>query len=83
MARVIAPVATMLNPELAVIGGAVAKSVGVRVADIADRLPQFTSTPPRLAVSTPGEAIVSTGAVRHALGYVEEHALDLHPKNLH
>ena len=77
MARVIAPVATVINPELVVIGGAVANSAGVLLEDIADRLKKFTVTPPRLAVSPLGDSIVTVGAVRCALDYVEKNSLDL------
>lgn len=77
MARVIGAVATILNPELVVIGGAVAKSAGVLLEPIAERLDEFTATPPRLAVSPLGESIVAVGAVRSALDYVENNSLDL------
>ena len=77
MARVIGTVATMFNPELVVIGGAVANSAGVLLGPITERLPEFTATPPRVAVSPLGDAMVTVGAVRAALDYVEEHSLDL------
>ncbi|MDQ4047404.1 MAG: ROK family protein [Actinomycetota bacterium] len=77
MARVIAPVATVMNPELVVIGGAVANSAGVLLEDIAARLKKLTVTPPRLAVSPLGDSIVTVGAVRCALDYVEKNSLDL------
>jgi predicted NBD/HSP70 family sugar kinase len=77
MARVIGSVATMINPELVVIGGAVANSAGVLLEPIAARLPEFTATPPRVAVSPLGDSIVTVGAVRRALDYVETNTLDL------
>lgn len=77
MARVVGAVGTFLNPELVVIGGAVAGSAGVLLAPIAERLAEFTATPPRVAVSPLGDAIVTVGAVRCALDYVERHSLDL------
>ena len=77
MARVIGAVATIINPELVVIGGAVANSAGVLLEPIADRLKEFTATPPRVAVSPLGDAIVTVGAVRCALDYVEKNSLDL------
>jgi predicted NBD/HSP70 family sugar kinase len=77
MARVIGTVATMLNPELVVIGGAVANSAGVLLAPISERLPHFTATPPRVAVSPLGDAVVTVGAVRGALDFVEANSLDL------
>ena len=77
MARVIGTVATMLNPELVVIGGGVANSAGPMLPDIRSRLAQFTATPPRVELSPLGEAIVAAGAVRCALDYVERNSLDL------
>ncbi|WP_017200138.1 ROK family protein [Arthrobacter sp. M2012083] len=77
MARVIGAVATIHNPELVVIGGAVAKSAGALLDPIADRLPQFTATPPRLAVSPLGDSVVTMGAVRSALDFVEKETLDI------
>lgn len=77
MARVIGAVATLLNPELVVIGGAVANSAGVLLEPIAERLKEYTATPPRVAVSPLGDSIVTVGAVRCALDYVEKNTLDL------
>lgn len=77
MARIIATVATLINPELVVIGGAVAGSASVLLETITQRLAGYTATPPRVAVSPLGDSIVTVGAVRHALDYVESHSLDL------
>ncbi|WP_411373963.1 ROK family protein [Arthrobacter sp. MPF02] len=77
MARVIGTVGTMWNPELVVIGGGVARSAGVMLGPISDRLSRFTATPPRVAVSPLGDSVVTVGAVRGALDYVEKHSLDL------
>ncbi|MEV8183950.1 ROK family protein [Specibacter sp. NPDC078692] len=77
MARVIGAVATIHNPELVVIGGAVAKSAGALMDPIAEQLPQFTATPPRLAVSPLGDSVVTMGAVRSALDFVEKETLDI------
>lgn len=82
MARVIGSVSIMVNPELVVIAGAVAESARAIVPAIEGYLAEFTSAPPRVEASTLGDAIVSIGAVRRALDYVEEHALDLHPGSL-
>ncbi|GGG69329.1 transcriptional regulator [Kocuria dechangensis] len=82
MARIIALLATFFNPRLLVIAGAVAEPAAVLVGPIRERLPRYTATPPEVAVSTLGEAVVSLGAVRMALDHVEQHALDLelHPR---
>jgi predicted NBD/HSP70 family sugar kinase/predicted transcriptional regulator len=77
MARVIGSIATMINPELVVIGGAVANSAGVLLEPIARHLKEYTVTPPRVAVSPLGDSIVTVGAVRCALDYVEKNTLDL------
>ena len=77
MARVIGAVATIINPELVVIGGAVANSAGVLLEPITERLTKYTATPPRVAVSPLGDSIVTVGAVRCALDYVEKNTLDL------
>ena len=77
MARVVGAVATLLNPELVVIGGAVANSADMLLGAITERLAQFTATPPRVAVSPLGDSIVTVGAVRRALDYVEQNSLDL------
>jgi len=76
-ARVVAMLGILFNPELVVLGGAVAEAARALLPDIEKHLAGFTSTPPRVAVSSLGDAIVSVGAVRHALNYVEQHALDL------
>jgi len=77
MARVIAAIASLINPEQVVIGGAVAQSAAALLPGINAALPRFTATPPRVSVSPLGDAIVTVGAVRHALDFVEAHALDL------
>jgi predicted NBD/HSP70 family sugar kinase len=77
LARIIGAVSTLLNPELVVIGGAVANSAGVLLEPIGRRLTELTATPPRVAVSPLGDSIVTVGAVRAALDYVERHSLDL------
>lgn len=77
MARVIASVAIMVNPEQVVIGGAVAESAGALLPGITALLPRFTATVPRVTVSPLGDSIVTVGAIRHALDYVEANALDL------
>lgn len=77
MARVVALVATLMDPELVVIGGAVAESAAVLLPPLRVELAQFMPTPPRVEVSTLGDAIVNLGAVRLALDHVETHALNI------
>ncbi|MFF0340341.1 ROK family transcriptional regulator [Kribbella sp. NPDC004875] len=76
-ARVVATLGILFNPELVVLGGAVAEGARALLPDLEKELAGYTTTPPRVAVSSLGDAIVSVGAVRHALNYVEQHALDL------
>ncbi|WP_028265159.1 ROK family protein [Arthrobacter sp. MA-N2] len=77
LARVVSTVAILLNPELVVIGGAVADSASALLETAARKLANYTATPPRLAASPLGDAIVGIGAVRHALDHVEKNSLDL------
>ncbi|MBD1537589.1 ROK family protein [Arthrobacter sp. S13_S34] len=79
MARVIGSVSTLANPELVVLAGGVAASARALIPVIEEQLPKFTFTPPRVEASSLGDGIVSIGAIRLALDYVEEHALDLYP----
>ncbi|WP_020385788.1 ROK family protein [Kribbella catacumbae] len=76
-ARVLATLGILFNPELIVIGGAVAAAAESLLPSIRQQLATYTATPPRIAVSSLGDTIVSVGAVRRALNYVEQHALDL------
>ncbi|TLM74624.1 ROK family protein [Pseudarthrobacter sp. NamB4] len=82
MARVIGSVSTLVNPELVVLAGGVAASARALIPVIEEELPKYTFTPPRVEASSLGDGIVSIGAIRLALDYVEEHALDLHPASL-
>ncbi|MFH5878425.1 ROK family protein [Arthrobacter sp. NA-172] len=77
LARVVSTMAIMLNPALVVIGGAVADSASVLLEPTVRKMAKYTATPPRLAASPLGDAIVSIGAVRHALDHVEKNSLDL------
>jgi predicted NBD/HSP70 family sugar kinase len=77
VARVIASVAIMVNPEQVVIGGGVAESASALLPGITALLPRFTATVPRVTISPLGDTIVTVGAVRHALDFVEANALDL------
>ena len=76
-ARVVATLGIIFNPALVVIGGAVAPAARSLLPQIEADLATFTATPPRVTTSSLGDAIVGVGAVRHALNYVETHALDL------
>lgn len=77
VARAVAVLATVFNPELVVLGGAVAGAASALLPGIRAALPALTDTPPRLEVSSLGGDAVALGAVRRALDDVAEHALDL------
>lgn len=75
-ARVCGVLATVLDPELVVFCGGVAQAMEPLADAITERLTSLTYVSPRIACSTLGDAIVTTGAIRLALDHVQEHALD-------
>lgn len=77
MARVVAVLGTILNPELVVLGGAVAEAAAALLPGIRAQLPALTDTPPRVEVSSLGGDAVALGAVRRALDDVAERALEI------
>ncbi|MFQ4149706.1 ROK family protein [Arthrobacter sp. LAPM80] len=77
MARIISLVGTLFDPDVVVIGGAVASSAGGLLGPLEAELARLMPNPPRVEVSTLGDAIVTLGAVRLALDHVELNALDL------
>jgi predicted NBD/HSP70 family sugar kinase len=74
--RSIATMALVLNPELVVIGGGVARAGDALIAPLRRRLEQMARLPPRLEASPLAEQGVVLGAIRHALDHVEPRALD-------
>ena len=76
-ARVIATLATLVNPEIVVLAGAIAEASQVLIPTIEQHLPLHTMVPPTVFASGLGSEIVSIGAVRTALDYTEAHALEL------
>jgi predicted NBD/HSP70 family sugar kinase len=75
MSRVVAILGTVFNPELVVLGGAVASAAAALLPAIRQELPGLTDTPPRVEVSALGGDAVALGAVRRALDHVAEQAL--------
>ena len=75
-ARAIAILALVLNPELVVIGGAVAKAGDLVLEPLARHLARLTRLPPRIEASTLAERGVLVGAIRHALDHVKPRLLD-------
>lgn len=76
-ARIIATLATLVNPEIVVIAGAIAEASRLLLPTIERHLPAHTMVPPTVFTSGLGSEIVSIGAVRTALDYTEAHALEL------
>ena len=74
--RAIVTMALVLNPELVVIGGGVARAGDALIAPLRRRLDQMARLPPRLEASPLAEQGVVLGAIRHALDDVEPRALD-------
>lgn len=75
MARTVAAVSTLLNPEIVIIGGAIAAAGDTLLDPMRHRLLTLTKRPPRLAASTLGDRAVVTGAVRLALDHALAHLL--------
>ena len=75
MARVVAVLSTLLNPELVVLGGAIAPAAARLLPGIRLELQGLTETPADVEVSALGGEAVALGAVRRALDDVAERAL--------
>ncbi|SDO67760.1 Sugar kinase of the NBD/HSP70 family, may contain an N-terminal HTH domain [Nakamurella panacisegetis] len=76
MARVVGVMATMLNPQMVVIGGASAEALELIHDPIAQRLSAYTKQPPQLERTRLGDRGVLLGAVRLALDHVQTHVFD-------
>jgi predicted NBD/HSP70 family sugar kinase len=74
--RAVVTIALVLNPELVVIGGAVADQGELILEPMRRQLHDMARMPPRLESSGLGERIVVVGAIRRALDYVEPQLLD-------
>jgi predicted NBD/HSP70 family sugar kinase len=79
VARALAVLATLLDPELIVIGGAVAAAGDVLLAPLEREVALLTVRPVRLAASSLADRGVLLGAVRVALDDVRPRLLDLQP----
>lgn len=77
MARVVAVLSTLLNPELVVLGGAIAPAAARLLPGIRAALPELTETPAEIEVSGLGGEAVALGAVRRALDDVAERSLEI------
>ncbi|GAA3236171.1 ROK family protein [Pseudonocardia petroleophila] len=79
IARALAVLATLLDPELLVVGGAVAAAGEVLLAPLRREVARVAARPVRLAASTLADRGVLLGAVRVALDDVRPRLLDLRP----
>lgn len=77
MALVVAVISTFTNPDVIILDGAADGQTEMLLPMVGERLPQLTSTPPRVLASGLSGASVELGAVRRALDYVEANAFDL------
>lgn len=76
LARVIAVLASLLNPEHVVIGGAIAQSSDQLLAACVERLPRYAQLLPTVTASRLGGDIVMLGALRSARDTVVAGPLD-------
>jgi len=71
IARVVALLHTFLDPDMVVIGGAVAHAGDVLVESLRRDVGALVAKPPLIVASTLGDHAVVTGAVRRALDHAE------------
>lgn len=67
MARTVAVISTMLNPDVVIIGGAIAVAGDTLLDPVKEAIAPLTKRAPTIAASTLGNHAVSLGAIRHAL----------------
>lgn len=75
LAKGLAPVLLVLDPDLLVLGGGISAAGPDVLAIVARHLARLTLTPPRLELSTLGATATATGAVRLALTDAERRLL--------
>jgi predicted NBD/HSP70 family sugar kinase len=81
LARVVAALASLLNPEHVVIGGAVADSADQLVEICRERLPTYAQLPPTITASRLGGDIVLLGSIRAGINEIATAALDTLPRS--
>ena len=77
LSHVISTLASLLNPDTVVIGGAVAPSIARLAEQIEAKVAATSHFPPRVVASSLAGDIVLTGAVNAALARVGRDALDI------
>lgn len=75
LAKGLAPVLLVLDPDLMVLGGGISQAGSELLAVVERQLSRLTLTPPRLELSALGADATATGAVRLALTDVERRLL--------
>ncbi len=77
-ARVSAVVAEVFDTDLIIFAGGVASAIEPILDLIRQELPDLVDPPaPQVVASLLGHAVVSTGAIRHAIDHVQGHALEI------
>jgi predicted NBD/HSP70 family sugar kinase len=83
VARVVATMASIYDPERVIVAGAVATSCGPLLQLVRDDLARWVDPPGvEVLASDLGADIVTVGAVKRALDHVREHALTIVPAEL-
>lgn len=80
LARVVAALASLLNPERVIVAGAVAASLSQVTEICRERLPEYAQLPPEVTVSALGGDIVLLGAIQAGVADIAAAALDRPPR---
>lgn len=76
--RVCAAIAKAFDSDLIIIAGGVAAAIVPILEIIRQELPALVEPPvPQVVASLLGDGVVSTGALRHVIDHVQEHALEI------
>lgn len=77
-ARVSAAIAKVFDTDLIIFAGGVATAIEPILDVIRQELPHLVDPPiPHVVASQLGDGVVSIGAIRHAIDYVRDHALEI------
>ena len=76
MARIIAALSILLDPEAVIIVGAIVASSEIFLPPLISHLPTYTRNPPKILISTLGDHGVVIGATRLAIDHIESELFD-------
>lgn len=77
-ARISAVIAKVFDTDLIILAGGVASAIEPILEVIRQELPDLVDPPvPHVVASRLGDGVVSTGAIRHAIDHVRDHALEI------